>query len=62
MNHKDVHARAYAGEWRDHMIHVLLVDECTLFREGTRALLASASNVKVIGDTGRGEEALAMIV
>jgi len=43
------------------MIHVLLVDECTLFREGTRALLASASNVKVIGDTGRGEEALAMI-
>ena len=43
------------------MIRVLLVDDHILIREGTRALLAPASNIEVIGETGRGEEALAMI-
>jgi len=43
------------------MIRVLLADDHVLIREGTRALLAPASNIEVIGEAGRGEEALAMI-
>lgn len=41
------------------MIRVLLVDDHVLMRQGTRALLAAATDIAIVGETGRAEEALA---
>ena len=40
------------------MIRVLLVDDHTLFREGIRALLSTASDIEVVGEAGDGEQAI----
>lgn len=43
------------------MIRVILVDDHLIFREGTRALLAAAEDITVVGACGRAEEALALV-
>jgi len=40
-------------------IRLLIADDHTLFREGVRALLASAPDVEVVGEAADGEEAVA---
>lgn len=42
------------------MIRVELVEDHTLMREGTRALLRDALDIAIVAETGRGEEALAL--
>ncbi len=43
------------------MIRVLLVDDHVLMRQGTRSLLEQrAADIKVVGETGRGEDVLPM--
>ena len=39
-------------------IRVLIADDHTLFREGLRALLASVSDIDVVGETASGQETL----
>ena len=43
-------------------IRLLIADDHTLFREGVRALLASAPDVEVVGEAADGEEAVAHAV
>ena len=40
------------------MTRVLLVDDHTLFREGVRALLSTASDIEVVGEAADGKEAI----
>ncbi len=42
------------------MIRVLLVDDHILLRQGTRALLHAAVDIEIVGETGRGEDAIAL--
>ncbi len=42
------------------MIRVLLVDDHMVMRQGTRAFLATAADIEIVAETGRGEEALAL--
>jgi DNA-binding NarL/FixJ family response regulator len=42
------------------MIRVLLVDDHTLMRQGTRALLRESPDIEVVAETGQGEEALVL--
>jgi DNA-binding NarL/FixJ family response regulator len=42
------------------VIRVLLVDDHTLLREGTRALLETDDELEIIGETGAGEHALSL--
>jgi DNA-binding NarL/FixJ family response regulator len=42
-------------------IRVVLADDHTLFREGTRGLLEHAGDIEVVGEAGDGETALALI-
>lgn len=42
------------------MIRVVLVDDHTLLREGTRTLLQAAGDIQIVAETGSGEEALAL--
>ena len=42
-------------------VRVLLVDDHTSFRSGLRALLSTASDLIVVGETGTGEEAVAAV-
>jgi DNA-binding NarL/FixJ family response regulator len=42
-------------------IRVMLADDHTLFREGTRGLLEHAGDIDVVGEAGDGEAALAMV-
>lgn len=42
------------------MIRVLLVDDHVLLRQGTRTLLEQSAEIAVVGETGRGEEALTL--
>lgn len=39
---------------------VLIADDHTLFRDGVRALLASAADVELVGEAATGEEAIAL--
>ena len=41
-------------------IRVLLVDDHPSLRQGTRAMLGDAPDIAVVGETGRGEEALVL--
>ncbi len=41
-------------------IRVLIADDHTLFRDGVRALLASASDAELVGEAATGEEAIAL--
>jgi DNA-binding NarL/FixJ family response regulator len=41
-------------------IRVLLVDDHPPLRQGTRAMLGEARDITVVGETGRGEEAMAL--
>jgi DNA-binding NarL/FixJ family response regulator len=41
-------------------IRVLLVDDHPPLRQGTRAMLGEARDIAVVGETGRGEEAMAL--
>lgn len=43
------------------MLKILLVDDHAIFREGLRTLLDMEEGFKVIGEAGRGDEALAMV-
>ncbi len=40
------------------MTRVLLVDDHTLFREGIRALLSTASDIEVVGEAADGKQAI----
>jgi two-component system, NarL family, response regulator NreC len=40
------------------MTRVLLVDDHTLFREGIRSLLTTATDIEVVGEAGDGKEAI----
>ncbi len=40
-------------------IHVLIADDHTLFRDGLRTLLTSASDMELVGEAATGEEAIA---
>lgn len=40
------------------MIRVLLVDDHVMMRQGTRALLRESPEIAIVGEAGRGEEAL----
>jgi RNA polymerase sigma factor (sigma-70 family) len=42
------------------MIRVELVEDHTLMRQGTRALLRDAADIEIVAETGQGEEALAL--
>ncbi len=42
------------------MIRVLLVDDHTLMRQGTRALLSEADDIEIVAESERGEEALTL--
>ncbi|MGH2448635.1 MAG: response regulator [Chloroflexota bacterium] len=42
------------------MIRVLLADDHTLMRQGTRALLTEANDIEIVAETERGEEAIAL--
>jgi two-component system, NarL family, response regulator LiaR len=42
-------------------IRVLLVDDHAILRAGLRALLAAHSDIKVVGEAGNGEEAIARV-
>ncbi len=42
------------------MIRVLLVDDHTLMRQGTHALLRESPDIEVVAETGQGEEALVL--
>jgi len=42
------------------MIRVELVEDHTLMRQGTRALLRAATDIEIVAKTGQGEEALAL--
>jgi len=42
-------------------IRVFLVDDHNIFRESLRLLLESASDIEVVGETGEGQHALALI-
>ena len=42
-------------------IRVLIADDHTLFRDGLRALLASISDIEVVGETGDGREAVELV-
>ena len=42
------------------MIRVLLVDDHTLMRQGTRALLSEADDIVIVAESERGEEALTL--
>ncbi len=41
------------------MIRVMLVDDHVLMRQGTRALLSTATDIEIVAETGRAEEARA---
>lgn len=43
-------------------IRVLIVDDHTLFRDGLRVLLASISDIEVVGEASSGREALALAI
>jgi DNA-binding NarL/FixJ family response regulator len=40
------------------MIRIVLVDDHLLLRQGTATLLQAADDIKIVGETGQGEEAL----
>jgi len=42
------------------VIRVLLVDDHTLMRQGTRALLSEADDIEIVAESERGEEALTL--
>jgi len=42
-------------------IRVVIVEDHTLMREGTRHILAQSQDIDVIGDAGRGDEAVELI-
>jgi len=42
------------------VIRVLLVDDHTLMRQGTRALLSEAEDIEIVAESERGEEALTL--
>jgi DNA-binding NarL/FixJ family response regulator len=41
-------------------IRILIADDHTLFRDGLRALIASASDAELVGEAANGEEAIAL--
>ena len=48
-------ARGERKEW----ISILLVDDHVLLREGVRAVVETQDDIKIVGEAGSGEEALA---
>lgn len=44
-----------------HKTRVVIADDHTLFRQGIKNLLASESDIEVIGEAGTGNEAIAMV-
>lgn len=58
------HAVRQVGDWGILVepIRILLVDDHTLFRHGIRALLASVTDIELVGEAATGEEAVAQAV
>ncbi len=44
------------------MIRVIVADDHVIFRQGLLKLLQSTEGITVVGETGEGKEALAMVV